>query len=222
MEETKVKKINLSTAICIFIIIILITALVGMYFYYNNKLEKINDKVTINSNEQVIKKSEDKQEDNFTEKCKVIYEKYTKIQDKFIGIGCLSELELIQDPYNKKFEIVTASNGFEYYKTGIKYSEFKSAMLKYVTNKYFDSIDFEPFIINENNNLLITAMGMSGLDSEVFNFKLIDCDGNEYIFEATKETVDDTNEPQMQNLYIYFVRNGDEFLIDNIEIHTNL
>ena len=37
MDEKKSIKVSLGTVICIFIIILLIIALVGMYFYYNNK-----------------------------------------------------------------------------------------------------------------------------------------------------------------------------------------
>jgi len=43
MEGKKEIKVSLGTVICIFIILVLIVALAGMYFYYNNKLDFNNE-----------------------------------------------------------------------------------------------------------------------------------------------------------------------------------
>ena len=74
------KGMNLGTAICLFIIIILIMGLIGMYTYYNS-----GDKNIENKNETVLNKEESKEENNDVENTnKENIEKISKKGTKFI------------------------------------------------------------------------------------------------------------------------------------------
>lgn len=74
------KGMSLGTAICLFIIIILIMGLVGMYTYYNS-----GDKNIENKNETVLNKEESKEESNDVENTnKENIEKISKKGTKFI------------------------------------------------------------------------------------------------------------------------------------------
>lgn len=74
------KGMSLGTAICLFIIIILVMGLVGMYTYYNS-----GDKNIENKNETVLNKEEPKEENNDVENAnKENIEKISKKGTKFI------------------------------------------------------------------------------------------------------------------------------------------
>ena len=74
------KGMSLGTAICLFIIIILIMGLIGMYTYYNS-----GDKNIENKNETVLNKEESKEENNDVENTnKENIEKISKKGTKFI------------------------------------------------------------------------------------------------------------------------------------------
>lgn len=74
------KGMSLGTAICLFIIIILVMGLVGMYTYYNS-----GDKNIENKNETVLNKEESKEESNDVENTnKENIEKISKKGTKFI------------------------------------------------------------------------------------------------------------------------------------------
>lgn len=74
------KGMSLGTAICLFIIIILIMGLIGMYTYYNS-----GDKNIENKNETVLNKEESKEENNDVENAnKENIEKISKKGTKFI------------------------------------------------------------------------------------------------------------------------------------------
>lgn len=94
MEEKKSKSISLGTAICIFIIIILVAALVGMWLYFNNE-NKIGDKeisqVTVKNEENTNVKEEqntNKEEElNInSEEVKNLYAKILKVQSEYSPI----------------------------------------------------------------------------------------------------------------------------------------
>lgn len=59
MEEKKQIKISLGTVILLFIIMILLVALAGMCFYFNNKLEEKEDNIVEISKQNIIEKNED-------------------------------------------------------------------------------------------------------------------------------------------------------------------
>ena len=67
MEEKKKIKVSLGTTICIFIIIILIATIIGMYLFYNKKQETTSEttnNVTQNINEKVNQVSENQSIEN--------------------------------------------------------------------------------------------------------------------------------------------------------------
>ena len=176
MGETKVKKINLSTAICIFIIIILITALMGMYFYYNNKIannkkiagEKVNPENNINKSN--LSFSEEEVLEVFDNYCNVFLGNPGRTADILVKMNLISQEEL-ENIIEKEIDNGHIGNtSSEYFDTGIKYSEFMTAILSYMTEECYyknfgaySGYSINLFIRNtENDNLMCIFDGGSG------------------------------------------------------------
>lgn len=94
MEEKKGIKVSLGTVICMFIIFILIIALLGMWYYYNNLNQptevgksNINNETKVESQNSIVLPSQET-----TSK-----ENYEEIATEFDGIDCLYVTDVVKE-----------------------------------------------------------------------------------------------------------------------------
>lgn len=156
MEEKKEIKVSLGTVICIVIIFLLLMIIGGMYVYYNyiandskiiledgnnfinNANQNSNNNVEQNFNNELNVEIDSELNKLNDMEAKTIIDKFLRIRASYTGSPlelCLfdSELNLNVD-YSKQ-----TSDG--YVSTSIKYDDFKSEMLKYMSEEIFEKFE---------------------------------------------------------------------------------
>lgn len=167
MEEKKYLKISLGTGILITIVIILIIALVGMYFYYNPKKDKkianatenlpsemeqntttnISNEENIQSNNTIQNTNVLNEENKSSNNIKNPYEKYTALDLEWYFNKKETEINVA----NKRFAI---KNGILYVENDGKEKELKSITekAKYITCWGINRIE-RIYVLTEEGNI---------------------------------------------------------------------
>ena len=181
MEEKKAIKVSLGTVICIIIIILLIVALFCMWYYYNNISDKnnisatntnISNTLTSNNVDNNLPKTDNSLNNSSNNTSK-------KFSNEEIKISLQNYLNLIGaregSPEDLLVELGLMSSGTydtrtsdNYIKTSIKYSDYKSKMLNYVTEEWFNKT-FTNYYKEIDGYLYFFDGGASGMKFEVVN-----------------------------------------------------
>lgn len=190
MEEKKYLKISLGTGILITIVIILIIALVGMYFYYNPKKDKKIANATENLPSEMeqntianISNEENIQSNNV----KNPYEKYADLDLEWYFNKKETEINVA----NKRFAI---KNGILYVENDGKEKELKSITekAKYITYWGVNRIE-RIYVLTEEGNIF----GLGGTNTDDRDM-LYDMLKNNYVDEFHK--IDLTTMPDSEYL----------------------
>ena len=99
----------------------------------------------------------------------------------------LKDLNLVSEtPDEGQYKIVEYENYERFYNTDIKYSDFKNAMLKYMSESLFEIEFNNTYIKNKNGYLQIYANIVGSYVSRNFTkFELADTSSNFYTFNVS-------------------------------------
>ncbi len=243
MEEKKITKISLSTFLLILAIIAIIVMGIFIYKLHNDKTNEIKKSTelqtqvnnlnntindlqgkintiskTINSNN-----SNDNLENtsNISAKCKTAFENYYDLQSELYSGGSLyvlKKLNLVSEiPSSEQYE-TTTYDSTDFYKTDIKYSDFKNAMLKYMTDELYNKKFEDNFAKNVNGYLQITAMGGTATYINIHKFELSSDSNNSYVFNLVGEKSYDDGAPKTDiNMKVTFEKQNENYVVSNIE-----
>lgn len=229
MEEKKYIKISLSTLFLIIAIIVI--AIMGyMMYQMNSEIKQLSEKVTANDivieNNKVNKIIENDNENieniaDISAKCKTAFEEYYDLQVELYSGGSLyvlKKLNLVSEiPAPEQYETTTYEFD-DFYKTDIKYSDFKNAMLKYMTDELFEKKFDDDFAKNVNDYLQITAMGGTATYIDIDKFELSSNNNNSYIFNLVGERRYDNDAPKTNiNMKITFEKQNGNYVVSDIE-----
>lgn len=241
MEEKKSSKTSLST---IFLILALMVIAVMAYYIYtektnaNKEIEKLEanavemkntikdlqDKIdtisnTINSNNSNENNNETNTSDNnsasFTEEqVKIALSNYLELSSQ----GSLLLYKLTEKGdlnYDESKDIETTIDGiYGYYITNIKYSEYRNAMLKYVSKSEFERNWNSRYSEDSNGNLLTVDGGSSGV--RVYTIKSI-TKTNDSTYSAKVTSVFDGEDFKEDNLTFAVTSNNGNCVIDSLK-----
>lgn len=235
MEEKKYIKISLSTLFLI-IAIIVIGIMGYMMYQMNFEIKQLSEKVAnsekVTANDTVIennKVNEIVEEDNenventadISAKCKTAFEEYYDLQVGLYSGGSLDvlkKLNLVSEiPAPEQYETTTYEFDV-FYKTDIKYSDFKNAMLKYMTDKLFEEMFEDDCAKNVNGYLQITAMSGTATYINIDKFELSSNNNNSYVFNLVGERRYDDGAPKTNiNMIVTFEKQNGIYVVSNIE-----
>ena len=243
MEGKEAIKVRLGTVICLFIIFMLIIAL-GVVYYLGfvknnqeilelkneiNSLKVVNNTVVENETSKVETNKDKNSNDNvkedlssITAKCKENYELILKLDDATIsGPGFIEAFKLLgltkSTASLEDYEIITY-NDQEYYKTNVKYSDFKSKMLEYKSEENFENYDYMGPITVKDGLILLNIAGTGGVDSKLTKFELVSHDNNNYIFNTTEEVRTEGPGYDIYKNKAYFIKENNKFLLNKLEL----
>lgn len=212
--------------IFIIILIIIIILLIGAIFYLKNeqKIKETNkeNKAEINETKNVIQEKEQ------TTSKKIELDKKKKVLEDYLSIYALHDSIQIQlyeklnlrdgfnnyeEYYEKEFvayESVTKINGeiYNYYKTNIKYEDFKEAMLNYISEELFEQ-DFTLYQKENNGMLEIYANGRDGSNYAITNMTEI---SNE-TYEVEYKFYMGENEGIPGKITVVFEKNNNDYIV---------
>lgn len=228
MREKKYTKISLFT-LFIIIAIIVIGVMGYMMYKMNTEIKQLSEKVAnsenVTANDIVVDNNNENKnvEDisDITTKCKAAIEEYYDLQVEFYSGGSLyvlKKLDLVSTtPDPEQYETTTYEFD-DFYKTDIKYSDFKNAMLEHMTSELLEKEFEESHAKNVNGYLQITAMGGTATYIDIDKFELSSKDENSYTFDITAEkSYDDNSDKNTVNMKVTFVKQNGNYVVSNIE-----
>lgn len=161
-----------------------------------------------------------KKENDIELTCKKVFEDFYDLEEEIKSGGSLYALKLLglvsDIPNEEELEKVTYNEYDEFYKTDIKYSDFKNAICKYITEEFLKNEFEEKYVKNVEGKLQITAMGGTATYIDISDFKLTS--EKEYIFNVKgKIRADDHERESNIEMVITFIKDNQEYKISNIE-----
>ena len=194
-----------------------VTSLNGTVKDLQNKLDTISE--TINSSKNAEEKNYNTTEINTNEiasQCQKKFEDYFKLTRK---LYCGGSLELLKD-----LNLVSTTPNYEtteynyetFYKTNIKYADFKNAMLKYVSESLFESEINNTYAKNVNGYLEIYANSGSYTHINISKFELASNNSNTYTFNLSGILSSEDGAPDENvNWQVTFEKNGTDYVISS-------
>lgn len=163
MKEKKYLKISLGTGILLALIVILIVALVGMYFYYNPKkdeknLETANIENLKNNTESNITESNISEVNSNVDK--IAKELFENGSDKIRKLKYSDDLIGYEESYPRVYKNM---NGKRYLKTDELYSNVENEYSKIFTEEALENVLNERFA-NIDGILYVSIGGATGWD----------------------------------------------------------
>ena len=234
MDEKKSIKVGLGTVISIFIIILLVVTLILVYYLgfvkNNQEILRLKDEVnvlkennnTISNEKESSEKSKDVTNNIIMENNNKTNELISKVDDATIsGPGFIEAFKLLgltkSTASLDDYEIITYY-GQEYYKTDVKYSDFKSRMLEYKSEENFENYNYMGSITVKDGLILLNISGTGGVDSKLIKFELVSHDNNNYIFNTTEEVRSEGPGYDIDTYKAYFIKENNKFLLNKIEL----
>lgn len=172
MNENKSKTLLFLLLLAALVII----AIMGSYiFNLNNTIDDLTPPETALTEDEAISKA------------KAVLEKYVKLADyETPDVGpmpyLLAELGL-DTKDNLDAQCLKNPGSNAYIKSNVKYDDFKSAMLNYVSEKYFED-NFSGYI-NVDGNVGYKYIAMGLVPTSISKVELFGSKDNEYIFNVT-------------------------------------
>lgn len=172
MNENKSKTLLFLLLLAALVII----AIMGSYiFNLNNTIDDLTPPETALTEDEAISKA------------KAVLEKYVKLADyETPDVGpmpyLLAELGL-DTKDNLDAQCLKNPGSNAYIKSNVKYNDFKSAMLNYVSEKYFED-NFSGYI-NVDGNVGYKYIAMGLVPTSISKVELFGSKDNEYIFNVT-------------------------------------
>ena len=231
MEEKKEIKVRLSTAISMVIIFVLIVAL-GVVYYFGfvaDKKENVGDEKVTNITENVVSNvatenvnKEDSKED-IAKKAKVSIEKYLELSGSCDAgsLYMLKDLGLADRENFEEYESVTLDttsyyNEYTYYKTDVKYDDFQTKMLKYMSKECMKE-EFLQYVQEIDGMLYVVSTGGSGTYYTIKSMDLKSQKNNKYTYnvKATRRQEDD-GEVFSSNFMAEIIKQNDNYVVDKV------
>ena len=168
MNENKSKNL----LFLLLLVALVIIAIMGSYIYnLNNTIDDLTPPESALSEEDAISKATN------------VLNKYVKLADfETNGIGPMPELGL-DTKDNLDSQCLKNAGTDAYIKSNVKYDDFKSKMLEYVTEEYFNN-NFNGYI-NVDGNVGYKYIAMGIIPISVNKVELFGYNDNEYIFTVT-------------------------------------
>lgn len=226
MEENKVTKISLSTFFLILSLIVIIIMGIFIYKFYNEKIEATKEsddlKTQVNSLTETVNNLQGKidnisstiNSDNSTEntnstngtsftdeQVKIALSNYLELRAHLNCNTLLNKLTEKGDlKYDNSQDIETSINGTEgYYITNVKYSDYRNAMLKYVSKSEFER-NWNSYYSEDSNGNLIASDG--GGTARVYTIKSITKTNNLTYSAKTAYVIDENSEEENFNFVV--------------------
>ena len=243
MEEKKTIKISLSTFFLLLALIAIVVMAIFMYKFYDDKkkadqkssnlenqlsnlnetVKDLNDKISNTSNTNEVSNSNNtttSSEASFTDaEIKTSLSKFLEMDARS---GCDSLLEYLSEQGllgNIPYASTVSDNGVV--TTNVKFSDYKKAMLNYVSEDYFNKGWTSPQNFYENDEgYLVKVQGGGGLVEYTIN-SISKIDDTTYLANTTAKLVDldDSTESRMFNFSVSSY-NG-KCVIDSFEYASN-
>lgn len=238
------EKNNNKLIYAILVILLIIIVIIGyMLYIINSKINNIENTVLSSSETTTVETDQNSQENKsslnsitnntsensqenksiteITSQCQKKYEEYEKYTNE---LCCGDSLKLLKDlnlsseiPSDDKYKIVEYDNYERFYNTDIKYSDFKNAMLKYMSESLFENEYDNTYIKNVNGYLQIYANIVGSYLSRNFTkFELTDTSSNFYTFNVSYTSkAEDGSPSQTINGKIVFEKINEDYIVSS-------
>ena len=193
-----------------------VTSLNGTVNDLQNKINTISE--TINSNENTEEKNDD---NKVASQCQKKFEDYFKLTRKLYcggSLDLLKDLNLVAEtPSSTQYETIEY-NQETFYKTDIKYVDFKSAMLKYMSESFFESEIDNDGAKNVNEYLQIYANSGTYSHINITKFELVNNASNTYKFNLLGTLkFEDGSPAENVNWEVTFENNGMDYVVSDLK-----
>lgn len=200
MEEKKQVKISLGTAICIFLIIILVAAMVGTVIYYNRKIDKENG-----NKMEIVEENVDK----------IAKELYERAESEIV---ILHASELTREYNLKSPRLEKEINGETYVATTEKYEVIENKYKEIFTGKALENILETWRYANVDGVLYVSvAGGGSGWNTTITHLEKTDVNNEEITYVGSGITQENEYSEQTE-IYFKIKKVNGEYRISEMDL----
>ena len=222
MEEEKLKKKNKVLTVIVILLLIVIIGYI-CYIFYINKIESKQSLSKLNSNdgsEEYENESTNQSKELGVEDAKKIASDYWELKDNFYGssvLYILAQKNLITIDSTKRD---TTFNDEGYFRTGVKFSDYKNAMMNYVSEDDFNKEWYDSGFEEGKDGIIIVGQGGGG---DEYTHKVNDAVKiNDLTYEIKVTTISNyDNSSKDENYEFVFVSQNGKYVVDSCTQETS-